>query len=341
MTAPTGRHGRPRMVDVGRAADVSAQTVSRYFTGGYVGVEARARIEQAIEDLGYRFNTAARRLRVDRSNAVGIVSMGPQNFGVWSALGGVTEAARAAGMTVVIGQMDIEASDVDFTAALRTALGQLLLAGVDGVILGTPYQGGETTGIEVLGDLPMVVLAERPHRPTNSAHVSSYEAARLAMEHLLELGHQRILHLGGDPETVESEERERGYRDALTDAGLDPLEVQQIDWTSDAGHELGQRVDVSQFTAVFAGNDALALGFLSALRDRGLTAPDDFSIVGIDDMPESRFFAPPLTTVALDFEALGREAFEMLTEIIRTGGVAGQRTIAPTLKVRRSTRSRG
>lgn len=327
------------MVDVGRAADVSAQTVSRYFTGGYVGADARARIEQAIEDLGYRFNTAARRLRVDRSNTVGIVSMGPQNFGIWSALAGVTEAARAAGVTLVIGQMDIEASDIDFTAALRTALEQLLLAGVDGVILGTPYQGGESTAIEVLGELPLVVLAERPDLPRNSAHVSSYEAARLAMAHLLELGHRDILHLGGDPATVESEERVRGYLDAMAEAGLPALEVRQIDWTADAGYELGQRANVDEFTAVFAGNDTLALGFMSAMRDRDLTAPEDFSIVGIDDMPESRFFAPPLTTVALDFETLGREAFEMLTEVIRSGEDAGQRVIVPSIKVRRSARS--
>ncbi len=335
---PTGPHGRPRMVDVGRLAHVSAQTVSRYFSGhGYVSADARVRIEEAVATLGYRPNPAARQLRTNRSDAIGIIAMGPSNFGIWTILNGMTAQARREGYTLVIGQLEIVEPSPSSPREIRASLEQLLAAGVDGLVFATPYQGGE----HLIGDAgertPLVVVSERPGSPDNSARADSYHAGLLAMRHLIGLGHRRILHVGGDPTTAESAERERSYRDALAEAGLTALEVEGRDWTPEWGYEIGARVDADSFTAVFAANDLIASGFMSALRERGRVAPDDYSIVGIDDMPEMRFFAPPLTSVSLDFAEVGRVAIGMLVERIRTGRSLAQRVVEPRLRVRAST----
>lgn len=337
MSRGSGVDGRPRMIDVGRLADVSAQTVSRYFTGGYVGADARARIERAVAELGYRRHPAARQLKSNRTEAIGVIAMGPPNFGIWSILEGMTAGVRHAGYTLVIGQLDIMPNHPGSGAEVEAAVDHLLRAGVDGVIIGTPYAGGEELIDRLVTEVPIVVMSEHPDSASNSVRVDSYQAGLLAMEHLMELGHRRILHVPGDPATIESTQREASYRAALSHRGLAPLIATGRDWTADAGYDTGMTADPTTFTAVFAANDALASGFMSAMRTRGLVAPHDYSIVGIDNMPETRFYAPPLTTVSLDFRRLGGAAVEMMLERVRQGRSTEQLTIRPHLEVRQST----
>ena len=109
------------------------------------------------------------------------------------------------------------------------------------------------------------------------------------------------------------------------------------DWSAASGYAAGQRLLREDFTAAFCGNDQMALGFMSALRSRGLQAPGDYSIVGVDDMPDARYFAPPLTSVYMDFVGLGRAGFEMITHRIDTGERAPRRLIKPSLVVRESS----
>jgi DNA-binding LacI/PurR family transcriptional regulator len=336
MTEGSGLDGRPRMVDVGRLAQVSAQTVSRYFNGGYVGSETRNRIEQAVSELGYRPNAAARRLRSNRSESIGLLALGRPNFGIWSTLDGMTSAARAAGFTLVIGQLDIVVDDPNSPKEVHMAIEHLLRSGVDGVIVTTPYVRGEKLVGDLLGSTPSVVMSEDPGIAQNSVHTDSYQGARLAMEYLVTRGHRRILHIGGDRATIEAARREAGYLDVMAENEFSTLPVPSRDWTADAGYEIGQTLDPEEFSAIFAGNDLIASGAMSALRERGLSAPHDFSIVGIDDMPESRFAAPPLTSVAMGFAAVGAAAVEMLLERISTGRSVQRRGVAPQLRVRES-----
>lgn len=337
MTRGSGVDGRPRMVDVAHLADVSAQTVSRYFTGGYVGADARARIERAVAELGYRRHPAARQLKSNRTEAIGVIAMGPPNFGIWSILEGMTSGVRHAGYTLVIGQLDILPNHPGSAAEVEAAVDHLLRAGVDGVIIGTPYAGGEELIDPLITEVPIVVMSEHPDSTSNSVRVDSYQAGLLAMDHLLELGHRSILHVPGDPATIESIQREASYRDALARHDLALLTATGRDWTADAGYDIGMSVDPSDFTAVFAANDALASGFMSAMRTRGHEAPHDYSIVGIDNMPETRFYAPPLTTVSLDFKKLGEAAVEAILDRIRQGRSTEQFTVTPHLEVRQST----
>lgn len=336
-TAPTTR--RPKMVDVGRRAGVSAQTVSRYFTGtGYVSAPTRDRIEAAIEELGYQLNQSARSLRVNETQTIGILTTGPSFYGTWCIVDGLASAAQDSGYSLLNTQIGSAPDDPATPAAIHRALDQFLSARVDGIVVSSPYVGIENALERVWETVPVVILSGKTWPSADSATVDSYEAGVLAMRHLVDLGHDRILHVAGPAELNEAVERERAYRDVLTDIGADPLDVARGDWSARSGHDAGSTVDPDGFTAVFSGNDQMALGFMAALRARGLVAPDDYSIVGIDDMPDAQFYAPPLSSVAMDFVSLGRVGLDLLLQRIRTGERVARHVLHPGLVARASTR---
>lgn len=334
---PAGR--RPKMVDVGRLAGVSAQTVSRYFAGtGYVGTETRLRIEAAVEELGYRFNRAARSLRVNATDSIGVLTTGPPLHGSASLLAGLSQAAEAAGYALLTTQLGGAPDDPSTPTAIHRALERFVSAPVDGLVVTSPYFGIEDQLEHVWENVPVVILSGSAWPNADSAMVDSHAAGLLATSHLVDLGHSAILHLAGPEDRIEAHERERGYRDVLERAGLQGMPLLRGDWSAASGHAAAASVDPDTFTAVFSGNDQMALGFMSAMRSRGLVAPADYSIVGVDDMPDARYFAPSLTTVYMDFVTLGRVGFDMIIERIRTGERMARRVIEPELVVRESTR---
>ncbi len=326
------------MADVGRVAQVSAQTVSRYFTGaGYVGADTRLRIEAAIEELGYRPNHAARSLRTNRSDTIGVLTIGPLNYGASTIITGLTGAARAAAFPLMITHLAIDMDDPAARPEMRRALDGFLSSRVDGLVVSTPFLGTEDLLDHFWETVPVVTISGRPRVTTDTVDVDSHAAGLEATRHLIGLGHRRILHVAGPPDRNEAFERVRGYQDALTEAGLDPLPLLRGDWSSESGHAAGMAADTSDFTAVFSGNDQMALGFMAAMRERNLTAPDDYSIIGIDDMPDARYFAPPLSSMYMDFTSLGAAAFQMIQRRIHTGEPQPQHVITPTLVPRESS----
>ncbi len=330
----------PKMVDVGRIAGVSAQTVSRYFTGsGYVRAETRARIEAAVAELDYRPNQAARNLRVSATRTIGVLMTGPSLHGTWSILSGMNAAARDSGYSLLTSQIELDPDDPRAREAIHRTLDRFLSARVDGIVASSPYLGIENQLERIWESVPVVILSGRAWPNADSATVDSYEAGLRATEHLLGLGHTRILHVAGPETRNEAHERERGYRDALAAAGLDAMPVERGDWSAASGHAAGSRVDPGSFTAVFAGNDQMALGLMSALRSRGYVAPDHYSVIGVDDMPDARYFSPALTSMAMDFVGLGHAGFEMIVERVSTARRAPRRVISPELVVRDSTRA--
>ncbi|RYV51181.1 LacI family DNA-binding transcriptional regulator [Pengzhenrongella frigida] len=329
------------MSDVGRLADVSAQTVSRFFTGsGYVRADTRLRIEAAIAELDFRPNHTARNLRTNRTQTVGVLAMGQSNHGLWSILDGLSRSARLADYSLLIAQLDIDIEAPNAFEVVRHTLDGFQSSHVDGIIVSTPFHGTEQLLDHIWDTIPVVSVSGRPWSSADSATADSYAAGLLATQHLTGLGHRRILHLAGPETRIEALDRDRGYRDGLAQAGLEALPLVRGDWTAASGHAAGQAVDPADFTAVFAGNDQMALGFMSALRDRRLHAPQDYSIIGIDDMPDAKYFAPPLSSVFLDFTSLGATAFAMIHERIRTGERLERRVIAPVLVARESTAAR-
>lgn len=326
------------MSDVGRMAGVSAQTVSRFFTGtGYVGDETRLRIQHAIDALGYRPNRIARNLHVSRTDTIGVLTVGDFNYGSAQTLTGMSAGAQDADVALITTHLEL--GETPRPRQVQVAIERMISMRVDGIIISARIEGLEGILVEtVRDDVPVVVIAGRPDTSVDSIVADSFTAGSLVMTHLLGLGHRSIVYLAGPVDSDESRERERAYHRAMSQAGIPALPiVAGGDWTSIAGYNAGLGVDFSSFTAIFAGNDELALGFMAAARERGLSIPEDFSIAGVDDMPEARFFTPALTTARLDFSTLGRGAFDMIRRRVDTGEPQDRVLVAPQLVVRRST----
>jgi DNA-binding LacI/PurR family transcriptional regulator len=327
------------MGDVGRLANVSTQTVSRYFTGvGYVRAETRERIAAAIEQLGYVPNQSARTLRTSKTNSVGVLTMGAFNYGSASVLTGLGLAAREADVTLTIAALDLDFEAANWEVEARRALTHFKSVQVDGIVLSTPLPGVDKLLADWDQSTPLLTVSELPATSEGSAGTHSHAAGWEGTQHLIELGHRNILHVAGPSTRNEARERERGYLDAMQSAGLRPQVLDAAnDWSSLSGYRAGQLADPDTFTAVFASNDEIALGFMSALERRGIRAPQGFSIVGVDDMPAAAYFSPPLTTMRLDFRALGIATFKMLHHQILTGEPAQHYVVEPELVIRDST----
>ncbi len=331
------------MADVGRAAGVSAQTVSRYFSGrGYVGERTRVRIAAAVEELGYLPNRAAGSLRSPYTGTIGVLLVGEMVHGSAQILTGLSRASRELAQMLMVAQVEVGFAAEGWQSEVRRAVDHFLSAPVDGIIVSTSIPGVDESLDLARKHVPVVNLSERPRHEVDSIGTHSFTAGLEGTRHLLEQGHTEILHLAGPHTRHEAVERERGYREAMAQAGLEPVVISGArDWSSASGFEATQRIGPSSFTAVFAANDEIALGFLSAMEGRGRKAPADFSIVGVDDMPAAAYFSPPLTTMRLDFQGVGRTTLHTLVERIRSGESTPRQIIEPELVVRASVAPHG
>ncbi|WP_454299981.1 LacI family DNA-binding transcriptional regulator [Salana multivorans] len=333
---PSGRAGdparAPRMADVARLAGVSPQTVSRVINGHpNVSAQVRERVQQAVTTLRYRRNPAARSLATRRTMSLGVVTYGLAQHGPSVALTGIAEAARQAGYTTnLVGLAELD------RAALRRALGHLMDDYVDGIVLLAPVDDAVHAVAGLHTEVPLVVFEPgAPPRPEGFA-ADEVLGARLATQHLLDLGHETVLHLCGPAGWLATTARIRGWREVLSDAGRHAPGAIDTSWTAESGFEAAARVIASGSTAVFAANDQTALGLIRGLTERGVRVPEEVSVVGFDDFPESGYFSPPLTTVRVDFAALGRLAVRKLLALIEGEEVSDPLDV-PTLVVRGST----
>lgn len=312
-SAEPGPSGVPTMFDVARLAGVSHQTVSRVLND-LAGVRAstRERVEKAIADLNYTPSPAARAMAKRRSGSIGLLQAGRPDYGPSNAALGFNEAARDAGYTVSQASM----RDLD-AATLTQEAHRLVLQRVEAIVL----IAGEREAVEVLGGIdvgvPLVTVASEHAAGMHRVSIDQYAGARLATEHLIGLGHREIRHVVGPVESMDAAERRRGWNDALLAAGLPVIPPIEGDWLAAGGYAAGLAlVDDTAATAVFVGNDQMALGVLHAFRDAGVSVPEDVSIVGFDDIPEAAHFAPPLTTMRQDFDALGRDVMATVVDVL-------------------------
>ena len=340
------------MHDVAQVADVSHQTVSRVLNGHpSVREETRQRVQDAIVQLGYRRNSAARALVTSRTATIGVLTTGSALYGPISTLVALEEAARDAGYFVsvaTIRRMDDQTMD--------RVLEHFMSQRVEGIVVIAPQDSVAAALDAFRAPVPVVMIAARPELRDPSAGegrvagvaVDQRLGARLATEHLLGLGHRTVLHLSGPGDWFDAREREIGWEQALRDAGAPVPEVVRCDWSAEKGYEAGlalaARVRAGDGpTAVFAGNDQLALGLLHACAEAGVDVPGRLSVVGFDDVQGSAHFHPPLTTVRQPFHELGRLSLAVMLDAIADGlsgapaptGPRGQ--ITPVLVVRSST----
>jgi len=330
--------GRVTIEDVAAQAGVSIATVSRVVNGRY-GVSARTieRVQGIIDELGYESSLVARSLRSQHTNVVAILVSGIEPFSA-ELLKGAARALQDTGFELIVYSGGMSGQEGWERRSLSRLSGTL----ADGIILVTP------TVVEVRTHQP--VVAVDPHvggssLPTVTAQ--NLEGARAATRHLVALGHRRIAFLAGRPDLESARRREAGYREALAEAGIafDPDLVRVGAFTEETArvpaHELLTLPD--RPTAVFAANDLSAIEVLRTAAELGLSVPDDVSVVGFDNIPESALTDPPLTTVDQSIQALGQEAVRLLLDLIEhpdraAGADPAQVTLPTELVVRRSTR---
>jgi DNA-binding LacI/PurR family transcriptional regulator len=331
----------PVMADVARLAGVSHQTVSRVINGQTnLRPETRERVEQAIRQLGYRPNSAARALVTRRSGTIGVIGSKGGFWGPSTVHRTIQAAGRQAGYFVSSANLQsltrAEISDAISHLEDQRVEGIVLIAAHDEAVVVARTQ--ENSGV------PVIVVEGDVDKARWTVGVDQRAGAVLAVEHLIGLGHREIVHLAGPQDWTESRARLAGWRTAMAAAGLRTVEPLIGDWTARSGYEAGQRIaDREDVTAVFAANDQMALGLLRALTEAGRSIPDDVSVVGFDDIPEAAYLIPPLTTVRQDFSAVGQRAIEILQAAIAGSApeAAGvDRLVHPELVVRRSTARR-
>jgi DNA-binding LacI/PurR family transcriptional regulator len=333
----------PVMADVARLAGVSHQTVSRVLNDHpNVRPHTRERVLAAIRELAYRPNAAARTLVTRRTHTLGVISFDTTLYGPASMLYGIE---RAAHRDYFVSVTSLPALD---RGSVLDAADRFLSQGVEGIIVIAP----QTSAVAALGhvppNVPLVAVGCGTRTALASVAVDNMAGAASATRYLLDLGHETVYHVAGPGSWLDAQERVDGWRSALHDAGAPEPVILTGDWSANSGYELGQRLAAMKgageakeggggATAVFCGNDTMALGVMRALTEAGLSVPGDVSVVGFDDVPECGYYLPPLTTVRQDFGEVGRRALGALLERMTNPGEPIPRIrVAPQLVVRSS-----
>lgn len=327
--------------DVADGAGVHPATASRALnpaTRGLVNAETARRVLRVADQLGYHPNPIARGLKTSKSGTIGLVIPDLTNPMFPPIVRGIEEVLEAAGYTGLIVNTD---NDLDRE---RILIDSLRARQVEGLVIATAVLDHPLLDELSSAGVPMVMVNRRP-RANDIASVGPDDAAgiRLAVEHLAELGHQRIAHLAGPANTSTGLVRARTFRESMREHGLDDDPALVVDcsfWSEDAGAAgLKQLLDSkSEFTAIVAGNDLIALGCYDVFAERGIVCPDDISVVGFNDMPFLDKLRPPLTTVATPHNQVGAEAARLLLDALTDPDRPTRSVLLPlTLVVRGST----
>ncbi|MDH2444842.1 LacI family DNA-binding transcriptional regulator [Amnibacterium sp. CER49] len=330
---------KPSITDVARLAGVSYQTVSRVINNASdVSPETRQRILDVIEEVGYRRNRMATALVTNRSTGIGIVTSDSPRLGPIGTLVALEKEARLKGYGTAVVTVE-----EPYEGSVEHALETLEDAGVAGVVVIAPLVSMAAAVWNARVRVPVEMIAAGVSSTPEVVTYSENQelGARLATQHLIDLGHTDIAHLGGALEWFDAQSRRRGWEGALQDAGLSPGLYLEGDWSPRWAYETTLRlIDEGRLPeAVFAVSDHTALGLIRAVAERGLRVPEDISVVGFDDVEGSDYFRPPLTTVRQDFPALARSSLEVLLAAIE-GRAVSRSPSSPTLIVRESAAPR-
>lgn len=328
------------MYQVARQAGVSIATVSRVINGGDpVAPLTRDRVTDAIAALGYQPNSLARSLAKGRTHTLALLLPDITNPFFPELVKGVEVVADEGGYTLILAETGGDpAKEASYLAMLRGKQ-------VEGVIaVGLTLKGSQIEPI-IGPDLPVVCLDRGTDlRRASTVHIDHRQGARLATQHLVELGHRRIAHIAGPPGLELSAQRCQGYQLALEAAEIVPAAAAVIaaDLTESGGYDAMERLlqGVQVPTAVFVANDLMAIGAMAALKANGITVPDEISVVGFDDIKLAAYTYPPLTTIHQPIREMARAGSGILLTAIRTKSAAPRRhdvIFEGTLVVRQST----
>ncbi|GAB2575501.1 LacI family DNA-binding transcriptional regulator [Microlunatus antarcticus] len=328
--------GPARLVDVAREAGVSLPSVTRVLHGSAPVSDAmRDRVLAAVATLNYHPNQAARALKIGSSSVISVVLSETTRHGYAATLQGVEEAARTAGYSVLIVIVEDESP-----GAARRAVDLSVAHSAAGVVVLEFDRAGENVLGLVPRDLATVSVGSADPRPRDAPHayIDDHLGARDAVHHLLDLGHETV-HMVAIPGRGQPSARVAGWAEALAGRGAPRGLLLQAAWGPESGYAAAQRLldDEATVTAVLCGNDELAFGVIRGLQDAGREVPGQVSVVGFDDIPLARFWAPALTTVRQDFVALGHRSFALLHARLEDRPVASTARAEAPLVVRQSS----
>lgn len=331
MTGATGS-ARANIYDVARRAGVSHMTVSRVLNAHpNIRESTRERVNRAIDELQYQRSATARALATSRTMRLGAIVDNPVEWGPSSMLRSFEKAAADLGYSVG-----------SFTTTDRPGRGiaeavdTLMAQDIDGLCAIAPRRSSVLELQQQTLGRPSVLLVPEAVPGFSTVSVDQYAGGLQATQHLVELGHRVVAHVSGPLDWFDARDRARGWKDALAQVGLDQGAFAEGDWSSDFGYRWASEVELGECTAVFFGNDQMALGALHGFSSRGIRVPEDVSIVGFDDLPESKHYLPPLTTVGQEFRGIGELAVRRLVAAIDGDATESHELIAPKLVVRES-----
>lgn len=323
--------------DVAREARVSVATVSRVFNGGGpVREETRLRIREIATALRYAPHGGARSLITRKTSTIGVLL--PDLYGEFfsEVIRGIDLAARRSGYHVIVSSSHNDKTEIE--AAMRAMRGR-----VDGVIIMSPDIDAQALLANLPDSDPVVLLNCALHGATfDSVSIDNTGGAAAIVRHLISHGHKRIAIIAGAPRNVDGHERQLGYHAALRDASIDRNSLWETrgNFTEDSGFEAARLLLKlrSRPTAIFAANDSMAIGALSALREAGVDVPGEMAIAGFDDIPIARHVNPPLTSVHVSIAELGERATEKLVAALVDGNqhVRSRDVLGTTLVIRSS-----
>jgi LacI family transcriptional regulator len=320
--------------DVATRAGVSIATVSKVINGRYgVAPATLAKVQAVIDELGYESSLVARSLRSQRTNVIGIVVADIEPFSA-QLLKGAGAAIRERGYELIV--YSGSGHGKDNSGWERRYISRLGGTLTDGIVLVTP------TVVDVSDATPIVAVD--PHTGPSSlpsVHADNLAGAIAATEHLVGLGHRRVGFLAGRPDLESARQREQGYRTALADAGIavDPRLVRVGGYEPEASREAARQLLTldDRPTAIFAANDLSAIETVQVAHSLGLAIPGDLSVIGFDNIPESALIETPLTTIDQSIQEMGRQAVELLIDLIDGNTDRPRQVTLPTrLVVRQS-----
>ncbi len=328
-------HNRVTIREVAARAGVSVATVSKVLNDRHgVALSTVQRVRTAIEELGYESSLVARSLRNQRTNVVGILVWAIEPYSA-ELLKGAARALKGTGYELVVYSTGAEAGG--HIGWERRYLSRLLGTLIDGAVLVTPTVCATEFGSPV--------VAVDPHTGKDGSwtvEADNVRGARTAVEYLLNLGHRRIGYLGRPPRDLESSmAREAGYRSALKAAGIafDPDLVRNAGYAENESQDAARALltQPQRPTAVFAANDVTAITTIETALTLGMRIPDDLSVIGFDNIPESTMVEPALTTIEQPLQLMGQRAVEMLLDLLAERTPAEPRLRLPTRLVVRAS----
>lgn len=328
--------GRVRMVDVAREAGVSVATVSKVVNGRYgVSRATVSRVSEVIESLGYETSLGAASLRSHQTNVIGVLVAEFEPFST-ELLKGVSAAIGPTGYELLAFSSSNRGDTVGWERRSLVRLGGSL---IDGAIIVTPTVVDASSGIPVVAVDPHTGHSEVP-----TVDADNEAGAVLATHHLLGLGHRRIALVGGRTDLQSAALRESGFRSAMCAAGVavDERLVRIGDYRAETAEgparELLTMVD--RPTAIFAANDLSAIRVMEVARQLGLRVPEDLSVIGFDNVPESALAEPPLTTINQPLQEIGATALAILVDLLAGRTPEATHVRLPTSMVERASTRR-